>query len=243
MIKKIYKRVDSTNSQARLLLERGEIIEPTWIQAEEQYMGKGLGKNVWESEAGKNITGSMLIFPDNIQADQQFDISILTSLALCDLLDLFLEDIKIKWPNDIYAGSGKIAGLLIEHAILGSKLQHSILGVGLNVNQLSFPEDLPNPVSLKLLLNKDLNLDEITSLLIACLENRLDQLETGHFDRMREEYLKRLYRYMEFAPYKSQEKWFKARIVNVDLFGNLMLETETGDIRKFGFKEVEFIAE
>lgn len=241
MIKNIYKQLDSTNKKAHQLVEQGEINNLAWIQTEDQYMGKGLGKNTWESQAGKNITGSLVVFPGDIEAAQQFDISIMASLAICDLLDLFLENVKIKWPNDIYAGSGKIAGLLIEHAILGKNVKHSILGVGLNVNQVSFSSEIPNPISMKLLMGEDFNLDEISDLLIACLENRLDQLEAGNCSKMREEYLKRLYKYMIFSPFKANDKWFRARIVSVDLYGNICLETEKGELREFGFKEVEFI--
>ena len=241
MIKKIYKRLDSTNLQARLLLERGEIKEPAWIQADEQYQGKGLGNNKWISEAGRNITGSVVVFPSNVLAENQFDLSVAISIAVCDLLELYLELIEIKWPNDIYSGGKKIAGLLIEHTIQGNAIKNSILGIGLNVNQLVFPNELPNPTSLRKDLGFEIEVEELSDLLLNFVNQRLDMIGEGNTDKLRDEYLKKLFRYMEFAPYKSGERWFRARITGVNSFGHLLMETEKGESLEFGFKEVEFI--
>ena len=241
MIKKIYKRLDSTNRQARLLLERGEIEEPAWIQADEQYQGKGLGNNNWISEAGKNITGSVVVFPSYVSAENQFDLSVATSLAVCDLLELYLEQVKIKWPNDIFSEGKKIAGLLIEHTIQGSAIKNSILGIGLNVNQLKFPDELPNPTSLRRELSIAIEVEEISDLLLNFVIQRLGMIEEGNSDKLRDEYLRKLYRYREFAPYKSKGRWFRSRITGVNSFGHLLMETEKGERLEFGFKEVEFI--
>ncbi len=241
MIKKIYKRLNSTNIKARQLLDKGEINDSVWIQAEDQYSGKGLGENIWESEQGKNITGSLVIFPASVSAENQFDLSIVTSLAVCDLLELFLGEVKIKWPNDIYVGTKKIAGLLVEHTLMGQEIKHSVLGIGLNINQETFQESIPNPISLKQLLGIEIDLEEVTDLLLNCLSLRLDQLEAGQAELMRGDYLNKLFRYREYAPYKAHNKWFRARIVGISKFGQLILETEKGEHLEFGFKEVEFI--
>ncbi len=243
MVKKKYTRLDSTNKKARQLLELGEISSSAWIQADDQYMGKGLGENTWESEPGKNITGSMVIFPENVSPENQFDLSIVASLAICDLLELFLDNVKIKWPNDIYVDTKKIAGILVEHTILGKKICNSVLGIGLNINQVAFSIDIPNPVSLKQLVGLEMDLGEITDLLLDCINNRLDSLEAGKADLNRSDYLKRLFRFREYAPYQARKKWFKAQIIDVSRYGHLVLENEKGERTEFGFKEVEFIVD
>ena len=241
MIKKIYKRLKSTNLKAQELVGKDPVADTIWIQADNQYQGKGLGANSWISDAGKNITGSLVINPDFLKADQQFELSIMASLAVRDLLKLFFDKVEVKWPNDILVNSKKIAGLLLENTIVGERISHSIIGIGLNVNQEIFPDEINDPTSFKLIIPNDFDIHEISNLLLACLENRMTQLESGHNDSLREEYLNSLYRYKEFAPYKSNEKWFRARIIGVDQYGQLILETETGESKKFGFKMIQFI--
>jgi BirA family biotin operon repressor/biotin-[acetyl-CoA-carboxylase] ligase len=241
MIKKIYKRLKSTNIKAQEILEKEAIMGQFWVQTDDQYQGRGLGSNSWISDAGKNITGSLVIYPDFLKADQQFELSVMASLAVRDLLNLFFDNVKIKWPNDILVNSNKIAGLLIEHSIIGDMIKHSIIGLGLNVNQEIFPDEIHDPISFKLLMPHEFDINEMTNLLLGCFDKRLMQLKNGHFDSLKQEYLQSLYRYKEFAPFKSNNLWFRARINGVDKFGQLILETETGEIKKFGFKEVEFI--
>lgn len=241
MEKKKYPRIDSTNGQARRMLEQGEINKTTWIQAEDQYQGKGQGKNSWESEPGQNVTGSLVIFPSGVLPENQFDLSIMASLAVCDMLELFLEKVQIKWPNDIYVGSKKIGGLLVEHSILGQEISNSIIGIGLNVNQESFHKDLPNPVSLKQIVGLEVDVEELVNLLLACFSERLKDLDDLKGAVYREEYKRKLYRFKEYAPYRSQNKWFQARIIDIGNFGHLVLETEKGERIEYGFKEVEFI--
>ena len=241
MDKKIFKSLESTNSKAQEMISAGEINDTFWLQAEDQTQGRGMGSNTWLSEPGKNITGSLVIFPSSLKAEEQFRISVLASLAVCDLLDLYFEDIRIKWPNDILLESSKAAGLLVENAIIGNYISHSVVGIGLNVNQLVFPADLGNATSFKQKMGLDFDLRELGDLLIEFLEGRMAHLENRKYSVMRDEYISKLFRYKEFAPYRSGSNWFRARIIDIDHFGHLVLESETGDINKFGFKEVEFI--
>lgn len=240
MIKKIYKSLSSTNVKARELLQEESLEPPYLIRAIDQYRGRGLGANFWESEAGKNITVSVVLSPA-IEASSQFEISVASSLAVCDLLNLYFDDVKIKWPNDILVDEKKIAGLLIEHSVTGDLIRNTIIGIGLNVNQLDFSPDIPNPISFKMIYGKDFNLEELLELLIQFLEKRLELTNKRQFDIHREIYLKNLFRYKIIAPYKADGKWINARINDVDEFGQLILENEAGETLKFGFKEVEFI--
>lgn len=241
MEKKIYKRLGSTNVEAQDLVNKGLIRSTSWIQAGEQFLGRGMGRNKWYSEPDSNITGSLVVFPQYLRAEEQFEISIMASLAVSDLLMLYFDEVAIKWPNDILLTGSKIGGLLVEHSVIGQIISHSVIGIGLNVNQTTFPPGIPNATSFKLELDFDFDLNEVSDLLLQFLEKRLTQLENRESASMKEEYLRRLFRFKQFAPYKAGDKWFSARIIDVDQFGRLMLGSENGEILKFGFKEVEFI--
>ena len=145
--------IEETDSTNRWLKEHGE--GETLVVAEYQTAGKGCGSNSWESEKGKNLTFSMLIHPD-ITAHDQFRITEVTSVALCETLAPYIYNkVEIKWPNDIYIGDKKICGMLIENRLQGSTVVDSIIGIGLNVNQRVFESDAPNPVSMWQLLGQD----------------------------------------------------------------------------------------
>ena len=241
MDKKIFERLDSTNNKAQELISNNEIKDICWVQAYDQILGRGMGKNTWFSEAGMNITGSLVVFPSFLKAEEQFSVSLIASLSICDLLDMYFDEVRIKWPNDILINGSKICGLLVEHAISGRNISHSIIGIGLNVNQRSFPPDIPGPTSFRQELGMEINLDELRDLLLDFLESRIARAEKGNFRMQRKQYLSKLYRYREFAPYRSGDEWFRARIIDIDRHGKLILETETGEISNYGFKEIEFI--
>jgi len=120
-------------------------------------------------------------------------------------------------------------------------IRYAVLGIGINVNQTDFPESLPNPVSLSQIHAVTYNLTEIEDLLLNCLMNRLSQLKTNKSRDILIAYTRKLYRYKQFAPYRSQGKWFNAQIIGIDNFGRLRLEDEAGQLRTYGFQEVEYI--
>jgi BirA family biotin operon repressor/biotin-[acetyl-CoA-carboxylase] ligase len=171
-------------------------------------------------------------------------------LGACDFLELFLEDVRIKWPNDLYAGNRKIGGILIETAVKGSWIVHAILGLGININQETFPPQLPNPVSLGNLTGIRYDLRELEDLLITACLKRFAGLtgdqpeligkmpEPGSF---RPEYLKKLFRYKEFAPYQVHGMWLNARIIDVEELGHLVIEDESGNISSHAYPEIEFL--
>ena len=142
------ERVDSTNDEARRHIS--EIDNLSVVSALEQTKGRGQRGNRWSSQPGENLTFSLVVKDFRIKANEQSAISQATALSLVDLLSRHEIKARIKWPNDIYAGDEKICGILIENSLKGSKIDWSIIGIGLNVNQTAFPEDLPNPTSMKL---------------------------------------------------------------------------------------------
>jgi len=235
------KRVDSTNLEARRILRREKPADSFWVLADEQYAGKGYGNSYWESESGLNFTASLVFFPNKLAAFMQFQLSKLISLGIADFFELYLGNVKIKWPNDLYYNDKKIGGILIENEISGEWISVSIIGMGININQEDFVSDAPNPVSLRNLTGIQMDLAEIANLIQLNVESRLKSLHTVSHKDLDHEYLKKLYRYKEFAPYRHKDLWFEARIIGIGEFGELVLEEKNGEIRTFGFKEVEFI--
>ena len=141
-------RVKSTNDEARRHIS--EIDNLSVVSALEQTKGRGQRGNRWSSQPGENLTFSLIVKDFRIKANEQSAISQATALSLTKLLGRHGIEARIKWPNDIYAGDNKICGILIENSLKGMEIDWSIIGIGLNVNQTSFPEDLPNPTSMRL---------------------------------------------------------------------------------------------
>ena len=231
---------DSTNKYARATLSEAPI---TLISTDYQTAGRGQRGNSWESQAGKNLLFTLSVSPVGIPASQQFALCELISIAICDILKSYTEDIHIKWPNDIYYRDRKLCGILIEHDIEGSHLSRTLIGVGLNVNQTHFTSDAPNPVSLCQILGHDI---ERESLLLAIAEHfsgLFQQYCSSTLDRstMHNHYTSLLYRRDIQASYEDAEGKFTATLRDVRLDGRLILEDQQGALRSYLFKEVAYI--
>jgi BirA family biotin operon repressor/biotin-[acetyl-CoA-carboxylase] ligase len=241
-VTKIFKkRLKSTNLFASGMLETTRPESPIWIRAGDQYGGRGQGDHTWISEPGKNLTGTLVIFPERLNASEQFALSMTFALAVSDFLRLFAGEIMIKWPNDLYVGEKKIGGILIETAIMGPWVDYAVLGAGININQTHFPADIPNPVSLTLLTGMKYDLAELENLLIEAFSNRYQMVESGDLNGIRQDYLKNLYRFGELAEYQAENEKFTARITGVNPFGHLILEKERGLKQQFAFQEVKYL--
>lgn len=207
------------------------------VVADYQTAGKGCGSNSWESERGKNLTFSMLIHPEGIPANEQFRITEVVSVALCETLEPYINNnkVEIKWPNDIYVGDRKICGILIENRLQGATIRDSIIGIGLNVNQRVFLSDAPNPVSMYQLTGQETDLDALLHQFLAAF-GRVAQKPTASSD-----YRARLFRKGIPALYEDSSGRFKATLVDVETDGRLVLRDDTGQVRTYAFKEVQFI--
>ena len=234
--------VDSSNAELIRRLGKENLAEGTLVQTAFQTGGKGQGGTVWESENNKNLLFSFVIKPKSIKISEQFNITIIVSLALADVVrSYFLNDkVKIKWPNDIYFENKKIAGVLIENAIQGNDFEWVVIGIGLNVNQQLFQSEAPNPISLSELLEEEVELDELMALFESQFARRYAQLQSGDNEGLKYDYLCTLYQYNEWKNYHSDDKEFKAKIVGVDQYGFLRMETPDGE-RSFDIKEVEYL--
>ena len=236
-----HKNLASTNTYAALLLKKEKPPEGTIIYTNFQSAGRGQKGNTWESEDGKNLLFSIILFPEMIRPEKQFCISMAVSLGICDFLKGLIPVCKIKWPNDIYAGDDKIAGILIENSIIGSSIESTVAGIGLNINQVKFPAFLPNPVSLKLITGIEHDPYKCLKDLAAFLDRRYKKLVSGETDEIKEEYVSSLYHVGEWYDYKTAGDYLHGRIISVTDSGCLQIQDEKMVIRQFSFKEIEFI--
>ena len=232
--------VSSTNSYALDLIKNNDVDEGVTIITKHQTSGKGQQDNFWESEKGKNLLFSVILHPCFVKVEEQFLLSKAVSLAVADFVNTEVGNVTIKWPNDIYVDDRKISGILIENTLSGNIINNTIVGIGLNINQNNFKSDAPNPVSLKLLTNKTYNLDDCFNQLCFYLEKRYKELKKD-FNNTNLIYFKKLYRFNSFNSYESKGEMFIAKIIGVENNGELILETQQGEIRKFLFKEVSFL--
>ena len=233
---------DSTNDYASTLLNESKPPEGTVILSYKQLSGKGQRGAGWESEPNKNLTFSIILYPRFLEPKDQFLLNQAMSLAIYDHAKSVLgDDVKIKWPNDIYCKDKKLAGILIENSVRSNQIVSSIVGTGLNVNQTTFVSDAPNPTSFKLITNKDHDLKKCLSELCSFLESRYLQLKAGKTDVLKKVYLNSLYRFNEFHHYKAGNKNFIAKITGITEEGKLILEKENGEDKSFDIKEIAFV--
>ena len=230
--------IEETDSTNRWLKDYSatQPVEDMVVCADYQTAGKGCGANTWESERGKNLTFSMLIHPKGIPANQQFHITEVVSVALCKTLQPYIYNkVEIKWPNDIYVDDKKICGILIENRLQGAEIKDCIIGIGLNVNQMVFKSDAPNPVSLRQLTGKETDLNELLITFLDCFDKECNNKTTCF------EYRKMLFRKGKDSLYKTKTTCFTARLMDVLPDGRLLLVDKEGLEHTYAFKEVQFI--
>ncbi len=247
--------VDSTNKEAQRRIS--DIDNLSVLSAKQQTEGRGQRGNTWSSESGKNLLFSVVMkFSDSIfdgeflpaiNAHDQFVISETAALSVVDLLAENDTEAKIKWPNDIYVGDRKICGILIENSLKGNSLSHSILGIGLNVNQTSFDPSLPNPTSITLETGRTYDLRSLLERYMEIFCHYLSRYCNPHggYARLRKLYLSQLWRNGETSDFidrtRKQEYKFKGTIEGLSDIGHLIIKTEEGELREFSFQEISFI--
>ena len=244
------KETGSTNDWLKERSKNQFLSEGTTVAAEYQTAGKGQQGNRWESEAGKNIMCSLLLYPDFLPIHQNFLLSEVVALGVKDTVEQYIRPIDIKWPNDIYYQNRKIAGILIENELTGQIISKSIVGIGLNVNQEQFSDAAPNAVSLKQILSKNvtglrkpvtfINIDLLLEKMINAILFRYNTLKTGNSESITLAYHNSLYRKSGFYAFSDKNGSFKAQIERVADDGFLHLITEEGEKRSYAFKELLF---
>lgn len=236
--------VDSTNNY--VAAHASELPDRAMVIAERQTAGRGQRGNSWESAPGLNLTFTMLWRPERLLPREQFSLSEAVALAITDLLERYAIRARVKWPNDIYVGDYKIAGILIEHSVTSTAIEHSRIGIGLNVNQREFKSNAPNPVSMSLLTDSRYDLEKLTVEVADALVSRLEK-SNGADDRekLHEEFKEKLWRGGD-GPYVFRDKTtgncFTGKISDVSPSGPISVyDCDTGCVRTYAFKEIEFV--
>lgn len=237
-----FKEITSTNDLTKELVANSTPLpEGTVIMAEYQTAGKGQQQNGWFSEAGKNLTFSILLFPAFLSPGNTFQLLAAISLGVIKPLQKLLGDsICIKWPNDIYYGQKKLGGILIENILAGNTVKHAVIGIGINVNQENFPAHLPNPISIKQIIQKESRLKEVLLEICAGIEFYYLKLKSADFAEIKQEYLDNLYGFGQELLFKSNEEIFEGEICTVNHLGMLGIKRKK-EIEFFNLKQIKFI--
>ena len=266
-----FDTLESTNNYCKLLDPRS-VGEFTVICARRQTAGIGQQGNVWVSEPDKNLTFSLILKPAFLAAEDQYNLTMALALAVAETLEQQLSvrrsplsvpsspfavlrspfsvlrspfSVHIKWPNDIYVGDRKVCGILVTNQLSGGHIASSICGIGLNVNQMQFPDWVPNPTSLLLESPSAQTPFDLDAVLGAVLDNilrRYSQLrQPSAFGTLRADYLRRLYRLGVEADYIHDGQSLRATITGIDRYGHLQLTTASGTHLSCAMKEIRFV--
>ncbi len=247
--------IRQTNSTSTLLREQYTDSLPNLytIRTDYQSAGRGQAGNGWESEDSKNLLFSTLLRCE-VSPAEQFRLTMWVSVAMVEMLLKYLpaEGLTIKWPNDIYYGDKKLAGILVENTLVGSKIAYSIVGIGLNVNQLEFFSPAPNPISMQQISGKEYNVETLLEEYLAVLK----RWQNVPLPDLQAAYMSYLYRRRGMYPYverevslvptaiaQSAEGAFRAEIQGITPHGELVLLTEKGETRTYHFKQIRFVIE
>ena len=209
------------------------------VYADFQFAGRGAGTNRWHSTRGLNILTS-IYFVTGLSAADQFVFNLWFATTTRQFLSRYLPAVLIKWPNDIFVNNCKLAGDLTEHNISGNRLIFTVAGIGINVNETNFPEDIPNPTSLFLETGKRHDVDTLLNEYLALLHERRALLDASHAAELRNDYMANLYRFNEPHPFLVGGQRITGVIRDIDRFGRLILEHPNGGLHTYGFKEVAY---
>ena len=234
--------VDSTNNYIKNL-KSSVFSNPgfTYAVTQNQTAGRGMRGNSWKTQPGKNVIFSLLCHPDFLMANRQFLMSEIIALSICHACAEYVDDVSVKWPNDIYCGDEKVCGILIECDLNGKYVSNCILGCGVNVNQAEFESDIPHPTSLMLKSGKVIDREEVLASIIKHFCKYYIMAENGDWDAIDKEYFSSLYRGVGFHRFEDESGVFNATIERVEPSGHMLLRDEASLLRRYEFKEVKFV--
>lgn len=236
-----FEKITSTNDEAKKLLQKTKLPDFTVIFTKQQSKGRGQRENIWYSEPNKNLLFSIIAYPKNLKAKNQFYLSKVISLGIVNYLNSKTEGFKIKWPNDIYFREKKICGVLIENSVSAYDIKNSIIGIGLNINQKKFPDYLPQADSLINITSEVYNLEKELNAILKHILISYKNLKPENFYKIDKEYFSKLYKINELSEFRDKNGNFSGIIKGTLPEGKLIIETSNSGIRYYDFKEIEFI--
>ena len=229
-----FDEIDSTNEYAWNLLSNSNPKENVVIIAENQTAGKGQYGRKWETDRGENIIMTTIKSPNFLKARDAFHLNVITSLTIIDMLQaLSNEEFIVKWPNDIYFGNKKIAGVLIKNKIQDGLIKQSIIGTGININQVSFPKELKNPISLYQITKEKYVIEEAIQLILKGYDHYFKMVESKRMDKIYNGYNEKLFGKNEWRSFFVSGEKKELKILNVSQNGSLSLESKDGSIVEY----------
>lgn len=246
--------VDSTNNYARTLIHEGMAQHGLAVFAHEQLAGRGQWGRQWSGEKDRNIALSLLVKPPSPALNKQFELSACTALSLVDFFDRYAKDhVKIKWPNDLYWQDRKAGGVLIESIVRtqsdppggseannpGGRWEWAIIGVGININQVAFSPELPNPVSLKQITGMEYDTIALAKEICRYFGQRFEKLVSSGFDSHLQAYTGSLYGLHQKRKFRKDNRVFEATITGVSPTGKLILRHALEE--EFEFGDLEWV--
>jgi BirA family biotin operon repressor/biotin-[acetyl-CoA-carboxylase] ligase len=232
--------IDSTNNYARQQIHDGSAQHGTTVFSHEQVAGKGQRGKIWSSEKGANIIMSVIIKPGGIRMDQQFQLNACVAVAVHEFFSHYAgDDCKIKWPNDLYWQDRKAGGILIENMVSGSDWSWSVVGIGININQTSFPSHLLNPVSMKQITGQHFDTVNLANELCSVLDEKFTSLMNDGFKNIYTTYIDHLYKKDQTVKLKKDSRVFEAVIKTVSPLGKLVVQHAIEE--EFDFGEIEWV--
>ncbi|MBS1922299.1 MAG: biotin--[acetyl-CoA-carboxylase] ligase [Bacteroidetes bacterium] len=232
---------ESTNSFLHEQLMSEKLPEGSVVTADYQTKGRGQRGSSWQSEAGKNLLMSIVVYPDFLKASEAFVLSKCIALATCDLLADYSNQVRIKWPNDILIEGKKVAGILIENILRGADIYATIAGIGINFNQQVFEVGLNSATSV--FINSGVKADtQINAVkLHENIEVNYQMLQQKKFAEIDQLYLSHLYKLNETALFKDADGQFQGKIKGLSSMGLLIVERENGEKHLYDVKEIALI--
>ena len=245
-----FPRLGSTNQALLEAIEQDRHLPSgTVYLADDQTAGRGQAGNSWHSTPNANLTFSILLRPDQLAVSRLYGLTQVTALAITDALRQLLPpalraDLAIKWPNDLYHGDRKLAGILIQNGLRGDRVQWSVAGIGLNVNEADFPPALAgSATSLRLITGEEWDREGVLRTILEALPARWAQLQNEEYEALNRDYHGELYR-------MDREVWllrsaarqkFRATVRGVDASGRLVLEHPDGSLEACELRSLQWL--
>jgi BirA family transcriptional regulator, biotin operon repressor / biotin---[acetyl-CoA-carboxylase] ligase len=230
----------STNDIASEIIQNKEFIDGTVIITDHQTAGKGQRGNRWESQPTENLLMSIVLKTSFLPIDQQFDLSVTVAISVLEALNTFqVPNLNIKWPNDLFLGEKKIGGILIENSILGTKINTSVVGIGINIHQQNFEN--PRASSLEKEINHlNFGRSKIAEKICERLESNLYLLQKNGRESIREKYHQNLFGKGQTRLFKTEDGILEGIILGITENGQLHLST-SGSKKYYNIKEIEYL--
>lgn len=238
---KVFSSLGSTNDKARELIEKGAG-EGTIVVAEEQTRGKGRRGRRWFSPPGAGLWFSIIMEPDFSPGEAP----LLTVAALLAVHDILLArglPAEVKWPNDILLNDKKVCGILSELIVQPDTINYAIIGIGMNVNQTSFPELLgEKATSLRIFSGNRVNRVILLQSILNKFVLYYNRLPEGQKDII-SSWKNRLQLIGREIIIESAGNEYQGKAVDISQRGELLLQDESGEIQSFWAGDTSLVKE